>query len=87
VSPDSIGPAMGGSTALLAFLGGVWFPITSGPMKTIAEALPSYWLVQAAHVGIGGQAWGSTGWAVIAGWSVGAALLAVWAYRRDTQRV
>jgi ABC-2 type transport system permease protein len=87
VSPDSIGPAMGGSTALLAFLGGVWFPITSGPMKTIAEALPSYWLVQAAHVGIGGHGWGSTGWAVVAAWSVGAALLAVWAYRRDTQRV
>jgi ABC-2 type transport system permease protein len=87
VSPDSIGPAMGGSTALLAFLGGVWFPITSGPMRTIAEALPSYWLVQAAHVGIGGHGWGSTGWAVVAAWSLGAALLAVWAYRRDTQRV
>ena len=28
VSPDSVGPAMGGTTALLALLGGAWFPIT-----------------------------------------------------------
>jgi ABC-2 type transport system permease protein len=87
LTPDSIGPAMGGSTALLALLGGVWFPIGSGLMHSIAEALPSYWLVQAAHVGVGGHAWGSTGWLVMAAWSVGAALLAAWAYRRDTQRV
>ncbi len=27
LTPDSIGPAMGGSVALFAFLGGTWFPI------------------------------------------------------------
>ena len=27
---DSIGPAIGGITALFSFLGGIWFPITSG---------------------------------------------------------
>jgi ABC-2 type transport system permease protein len=87
LTPDSIGPAMGGTTALLAFLGGVWYPITGGVMHTIAQALPSYWLVQAGHVGVGGHAWGRTGWLVVAAWSIGAALVAARAYRRDTQRV
>jgi len=87
LTTDSIGPAMGGTTAVLALLGGVWFPITSGTMHAIAEALPSYWLVQAAHVGLGGSGWGALGWAVVATWSIAAGLAAARAYRRDTQRV
>ena len=87
-TPDSIGPAIGGTTAILALLGGVWFPISSsGFLHDIAVVLPSYWLVQAAHVGIGGKAWGIEGWAVVVGWSVTAGLLAAEAYRRDTKRV
>jgi ABC-2 type transport system permease protein len=84
---DSIGPVMGGSTALFALLGGTWFPISGGAMRDIAEVLPSYWLVQAGHVALGGHGWGTKGWIVIAAWSVGAAALAQWAYRRDTKRV
>jgi ABC-2 type transport system permease protein len=87
VTTDSIGPAIGGTTALLALLGGVWFPVTSDAMHTIAEALPSFWLVEASHVGIGGAGWGSTGWFVVAAWTVVAAALARRAYMRDTQRV
>jgi ABC-2 type transport system permease protein len=87
LTPDSIGPAMGGLTALFAILGGTWFPITNGVMKTVGESLPSYWLVQASHVALGGDGWTSTGWAVVAIWTVAAALLARWAYRRDTKRV
>ena len=87
LTPDSIGPAMGGSTALLSILGGVFFPITNATMLKIAEALPSYWLVQAGHVGLGGKGWSTTGWIVVAAWTVGAAALARWAYRRDTSRV
>ncbi len=87
LTPDSIGPVMGGLTALLAFLGGTWFPLAGGVMQTIGEALPSYWLVQAAHVALGGQGWAATGWAVVAAWTAGAALLARWAYRRDTRRI
>ncbi len=86
VSPDSVGPIMGGITGLLALLGGVWFPISSGAMQKVAETLPSYWLVQASHVGLGGHAWSVTGWAVIAIWSVVAGVLAAQAYRRDTKR-
>jgi ABC-2 type transport system permease protein len=87
VSIDAIGPAMGGTTGILAFLGGTWFPITgSGVFATLAKALPSYWLVQAGHVGLGGPAWGPTGWLVVAGWSLALTAVAARAYRRDTLR-
>jgi ABC-2 type transport system permease protein len=87
LTSDSVGPAIGGATAVFALLGGTWFPITSGAMQKIAEALPSYWLVQAAHVGLGEHGWGTTGWLVVAAWTVGATVLARRAYARDTQRV
>jgi ABC-2 type transport system permease protein len=84
---DSIGPAMGGTTALLGLLGGVWFPIgADGFMHDIAILLPSYWLVQASHVAIGGDAWRATGWIVVGAWTICVALAAAWAYRRDTSR-
>jgi ABC-2 type transport system permease protein len=86
ISVDSIGPAMGGSTALFAFLGGTWFPITNGVLKHIAQLLPSYWLVQASHVALGGAPWGIRGWIVIAVWTVGLLLLAARAWRRDTSK-
>jgi ABC-2 type transport system permease protein len=85
---DSMGPALGGSSALFAFLGGTWFPITgSGVLQDIAQAIPSYWLVQAGHVGLGGAAWSVKGWIVIAIWTVVFAFLAGKAYQRDTKRV
>lgn len=87
LTTDSIGPALGGTTAVFALLGGVWFPITGGAMQKIAEALPSYWLVQAAHVGLGGDGWGTTGWLVVGAWTVGAAVAAQRVYLRDTKRV
>jgi ABC-2 type transport system permease protein len=87
VGADSIGPALGGSTALLAFLGGVWFPLGHhGVMAAVGQALPSYWLVQAAHVGEGGSSWSFHGWAVVAAWTVGASMLARRAYLRDTKK-
>ena len=86
LSVDSIGPAIGGITALFSILGGIWFPITSGVMRDLAQALPSYWLVQAAHVGLGGNGWGARGWVVDGLWTVALGALAVRAYRRDTGR-
>ncbi len=87
VTSESIGPALGGSTALLAFLGGVWFPLGGhGVLHDVGQALPSYWLVQAAHVGLGGTGWGSRGWIVLAAWTFGATILARRAYVRDTQK-
>jgi ABC-2 type transport system permease protein len=84
---DALGPAVGGLTALLSVLGGVWFPINNGFLHVLAQALPSYWLVQASHVASGGRPWGALGWAVTAAWTIVLTLLAAWAYRRDTQRV
>lgn len=87
LTADSIGPAMGGLTALLAFISGTWFPIGDGVLYQIARFLPSYWLVQASHVALGGGAWGALGWAVVVAWTVVLSALAVRAYRRDTKRV
>jgi ABC-2 type transport system permease protein len=84
---DTIGPVIGGGVGLLALLGGTWFPITGGVMLDVAQALPSYWLVQASHVALGGQSWGARGWLVVVAWTVVASALAARAYRRDTKRV
>jgi ABC-2 type transport system permease protein len=87
VAADSIGPVIGGTLALFAFLGGVWFPISgSGTLHDIAQALPSFWLVQAAHVALGGGGWTSRGWLVVAAWTAAMLVVAVRAYRRDTAR-
>ena len=87
LTADSIGPAIGGVTAVFALLGEVWFPITHGAMQEVAKALPSYWLVQASRVRLGGHGWGATGWLVVAAWTIVAAAAARRAYARDTQRV
>lgn len=88
LTPDSVGPAVGGGVSLLAFLGGTWFPISGhGFLHDIAQFLPSYWLVHASHVALGGRAWSGMGWAVIAAWTVLLSLLAAHVYRRDTGRV
>jgi ABC-2 type transport system permease protein len=85
LTADSIGPAMGGSTALFAFLGGTWYPIPAhGALHAISYGLPSYWLVRASHVALGGHAWTAGGWLVLAAWTAAATVLAAWAYRRDT---
>jgi ABC-2 type transport system permease protein len=83
---DSIGPAVGGLTATLAFVSGTWFPLGHGILNDIGQCLPSYWLIQASHVAVGGQSWPLKGWLVIAAWSVVLGALAARAYRRDTQR-
>jgi ABC-2 type transport system permease protein len=84
---DSIGPAMGGLTALLALVGGTWFPVTHGFLHDVGQTLPSYWLAQAGHLGAGGAPWGVTGWLVMGAWTLVLTTLAGYAYRRDTGRV
>jgi ABC-2 type transport system permease protein len=83
---DAVGPTIGGLTGVLGFLGGVWFPLGEGVMHDIAQLLPSFWLVQASHVALGGRGWSATGWLVVAGWTVALSFSAVHAYRRDTKR-
>jgi ABC-2 type transport system permease protein len=64
----------------------VWFSISGGFMGALAESLPSYWLVQASHVSLGGQGWRALGWLVVVAWTVALVALAAWAYQRDTKR-
>jgi ABC-2 type transport system permease protein len=88
LTTDSMGPAIGGGTSLFAFLGGTWFPLGShGFLHDLGQVLPSYWLVQAAHLPAGGHPWKGTAWAVIIVWTVVLAVAAWYAYRRDTKRV
>jgi ABC-2 type transport system permease protein len=87
LTADSVGPAVGGITAVLALVSGVWFPIGQhSTLHDIAQFLPSYWLVQAGHIGVGGSGWGAMGWFVIAAWTVVLTALARRAYERDTKR-
>lgn len=87
--PDSLGPAVGGATALFAILGGAWGPLSTGhTFVEIVKCIPSYWLVQAGKVAFGGSGWPpAEAWIVIAVWSIVLARLAVVAYRRDTVRL
>ena len=88
LTPESIGPAMGGGVALLAFLGGTWFPIPAhGFLHDVGQLLPSYWLVQASHVALGAHPMGTKAWIVIGAWTVVMVALARRAYRHDTGRV
>ncbi len=88
LSSDTMGPALGGITALFAILGGSWGPIggDSGWLHDIVGLLPSYWLTQAAHSGFTGEGWPLRAWMVVAVWSFVLARLAQRAYRLDTAR-
>jgi ABC-2 type transport system permease protein len=88
LTPDSIGPAMGGGISLLALFGGTWFPIGGhGLIHDLAQYVPSYWLVQASHIALGGHPWPGKAWVVMIAWTVVLGILAARAYRRDTGRV
>jgi ABC-2 type transport system permease protein len=87
LTADTIGPATGGLVGLLALVSGTWFPLGDGVIHDIAQFLPSFWLVQASHVALGGAAWDALGWVVVAAWTVALVALARYAYRRDTARV
>jgi ABC-2 type transport system permease protein len=87
LSVDAIGPVNGGLVSLLALVSGTWFPITHGFLYDVGRFLPSYWLVQAGRVAEHGHAWTALAWVVVIGWTVVLAAGAVFAYRRDTERV
>lgn len=82
---EAMGPLMGGAMSLFAIVGGSWYPPT-GFMKSIGELTPSYWIVQAGHLGVGGSAWPAKAWLVILGWTVAFGVLAARAYSNDTHR-
>lgn len=87
MTADSIGPMTGGLVAILAFLSGTWFPLTSGFLYDVGQYLPGYWIVRASHIAVHGHEWTTQGWLVVAGWTVVLVIAARAAYRRDTERV
>jgi ABC-2 type transport system permease protein len=87
LSPDSLGPALGGSVTLFALLGGAWGPLAhTGFLHKLVELLPSYWLVQAGEAGLTARNWPAEGWLVTLVWTVALLRIAVRVYRRDTLR-
>jgi ABC-2 type transport system permease protein len=85
---DSMGPALGGVTSLLALLGGAWGPIgNDGWLHPVVQCLPSYWLVQAGQAALGGSGWPARAWVVVALWTIALTVVARRVYRRDTGRV
>ena len=84
---DSMGPALGGLTALFALVGGAWGPLVgTGFLRRLTEGVPSYWLVQAGKSVTTGEGWPATAWIVLAVWTLGLGVLAVRVYQRDTAR-
>ena len=88
LSVDSMGPALGGGVAILALLGGAWGPLAqTGVLHDIVQDIPSYWLVQAGHIALGGGEWPARAWVVLGVWTAVLLRLTVRGYRRDTARV
>jgi ABC-2 type transport system permease protein len=84
---DSLGPAMGGISAIFALFGGAWGPVAQdGIIRQFAEILPSFWLVQAGKTALGGGSWPAKGWIVVGVWTLVLVPLAATVYRRDTAR-
>ncbi len=87
LTPDSIGPALGGGVALFSILGGAFGPIgQKGALHQIVRLIPSYWLVQARDVALGGRVWPAEAWIVILVWTAVLLRLTVRVYQRDTAR-
>ncbi len=87
VTPDTMGPALGGLTALFAIFGGAFGPLaTTGWFHDFAQLLPSYWLVQAGGAGLAHVSWPAEGWEVLAVWTLALGRLAMISYRRDTSK-
>lgn len=89
LSVDTLGPVVGGGTALFALLGGAWGPLASGgTFLDVVRLLPSYWLVQAGKSALGGaNVWPLEAWLVLGVWSVALAVIGARVYQRDTTRV
>ena len=71
-----------------ALLGGMWFPVEVMPgiMQDIARAMPSYWLNAFGRAVMGAPSFTWAGVAVLGGWAVAIAAVAVVRYRADAKR-
>ena len=85
LTPDSVGPVLGGLSSLFAFVGGAWF-LPEGWLATVGQYIPSYWLTQAGRMTVAGDSWPAKGWLVIAVWTVALTVVAARVYRREETR-
>jgi ABC-2 type transport system permease protein len=86
---DALAAGLGGVVVLFALLGGVFgFQLaTSGPLFDVLKCLPSYWLVRAGKITLGGGGWPAQAWIVVAVWTAVLIPAAALAYRRAASRV
>ncbi len=87
VNVDSIGPASAAALTAGVPRRHVVPDRNHGFLYDVGQLLPSYWLVQASHVALGGHRLDAKAWIVIVGWTIVLAAVARRAYRRDTGRV
>lgn len=88
MTADSAPMVNGASQMVFSLFGGVWVPVSQMPhvMVTVGRALPSFWLGVAARSPLTGEHLGANGLAILAGWTVVAAVFAARRYHRDAAR-
>jgi ABC-2 type transport system permease protein len=86
IKPESAQQVVGLVNMGLALLGGIWFPVTGGAMKTIAELTPTYWAGQLARGPLVHGHPSAQSLIVIAAWTVGLTAIAFRRFQVATER-
>lgn len=87
--PQALQAVFGVGSALLALVGGLWYPAALFPsaFQDVMKVLPTYWAADAGRtVVLGGSGPGAEGIAILAAWTVALAALAGFLFRRDSLR-
>ena len=86
--PATLQPIFGLGSALLALLGGMFYPADLFPrvMLDIVKLLPTYWSAEAGRAVLEGSWVGWHGTAVLTVWTLIFGAIAVWLYQRDSIR-
>jgi ABC-2 type transport system permease protein len=87
IKAESAQQVVGLINMALALLGGIWFPVTGGVMKTVAQFTPSYWAAQLARGPITDGHPSGLAFLVIAAWTVGLGFVAFRRFQVAGQRV
>lgn len=86
--PATLQPIFGIGSALLALLGGMFYPADLFPrgLRDVAQVLPTYWSAAAGRAVLRGSWVGWHGSAVLVVWTVLTGAVAAWLYQRDSIR-
>lgn len=86
---DTAQAVNGGVVMLMSVFGGVWFPVdasTPAWLRTIADAMPTYWITQIARAPLT-RDWPTVGgWVVLAAWTLVGIRIAARRYLADDLR-